>query len=140
MFHVRVKEVAAVKYVSRSGVLAPDEIDSFVTEAIRELEQKYAGIARPFSVYHGCDKDERQLVEVCLPTPEGNEELDGGRVAYTVARRAECEYPQITEAYDAVARFISERGLASAGVPRETYLTPPDAAEPEMEIAFPLSA
>src|SRR5438105_4653783 len=114
-FAVRLKEVGATTYVSRARALRPEEIDAFVTETIRDLRDGRPGTEPPFTLYHGCDADERQLVEVCLPTPSVNEHLDAGRVAYTVARGAQCDYPAITQAYDAVSRFVEEQRLTAAG-------------------------
>ena len=137
-FVVRLKEVGATTYVSRARALRPEEIDAFVTGTIRDLRGGHPSADRPFTLYHGCDADERQLVEVCLPTASGHERLQAGRVAYTVARGVQCDYPAITKAYDSVARFLEEQGLTPAGPPRETYLSEPDADEPVMEVAFPV--
>jgi hypothetical protein len=139
IFTVEIEHRDAQRYESLSRQVHWNEIDEFVRESVQALRQAHAEKGRPFSIYMGCDKDDEQLVEVCLPTAEGRKELPGGEVAFTTARGSQCEYPQILSAYDAVTSHIGNVGRSFAGPPREIYLTELDAEDgPEMQIAFPL--
>ena len=133
MFDVKLRTEPERTYESVSKEVASDEIDAFVRESIAQLREAHAPAGAPFSLYMGCDKDDAQLVEVCLPTEDGSKTLPATEVAYTVARGAQCNYPEILGAYDAVSKFIADSGRSADGAPREIYL-----GEAEMEIAFPL--
>jgi hypothetical protein len=133
VFDVKVKTEPERTYESVSKEIASTEIDAFVHESIARLREAHAPAGDPFSLYMGCDKDDAQLVEVCLPTAAGSKTLPGGDVAYTVARGSECDYPEILGAYDAVSTFVADSGRSFAGPPREIYR-----GEAELEIAFPL--
>ncbi|MDX6479828.1 MAG: hypothetical protein QOG85_338 [Gaiellaceae bacterium] len=134
MDDVRVKAEESCRYASRAKHLRAEEIDAFVRESLAALRAAHPAAGPAFSIYRGCSKEDEQIVEVCLPTPAGEHEWPGGEVAYTVARGAETDYPQILGAYDAVAAYAAAARRELAGPPRETYLT-----ETEMEIAFPLA-
>jgi len=127
-----------LRYVSRSKQLGADAIDGYVRETIAALRAEHAASGLPFTQYHGCSEEDEQIVEVCLPTASGDIELPGQEIAFTVARGAECEYPEILKVYDAVVAFAAEHGRAVGGPPRETYVTDPGSPNPEMEVAFPL--
>lgn len=133
-----VKVEPPVRYAARSRQLSADAIDAYVRETIALLRRDHHASGAPFTLYHGCSKADEQVVEVCLPTRDGERELPAQELAFAVARGRECEYPQILEVYDAVAAFAAAAGLGIGAAPRETYLTDPAAAEPVMEIAFPL--
>jgi hypothetical protein len=133
-FDVQMKSEPTRAYESVRREVSNSELDDFIRESLAHLEAQYAAAGTPFAIYTGCDKDDAQLVEVCLPTDGGSKELPATDVAYTVARGAECDYPAILSAYDAVVQYAEERGRALAGPPRETYV-----GEKEMEIAFPLA-
>lgn len=135
---VRIKLEETQRYASRAKQLRAEQIDAFVRESIAALRASHSPAGPPFAIYRGCSKEDEQIVEVCLPTAAGDGEWQGGEVAYTIARGAECDYPQILAAYDAVADHVRAAGRELAGAPRETYLTELDAAEPAMEVAFPL--
>jgi effector-binding domain-containing protein len=56
-----------------------------------------------------------------------------------VATGAQCEFPEIIGAYDAVAEWAQREGRELAGPPREIYRSDPLKGEtPRMEIAWPL--
>ena len=139
MDEVRIRLEETQRYASRAKQLRAEQIDGFVRASIAALRASHPPEGPPFAVYRGCSKDDEQIVEVCLPTTAGDGEWPAGEVAYTVARGAECDYPQILAAYDAVADHAAAAGREPAGAPRETYLTELDAAEPAMEVAFPLA-
>ena len=133
MFDVKLKAEPARAYESVSKEVASADVDAFVRETVARLRERYEPDGVPFGIYKGCDKEDAQLVEICLPTRDGRNLLPAGEVAYTVARGEQCDYPAILSAYDAVVRFVEDSGRALAGPPRETYL-----GEAEMEIAFPV--
>jgi hypothetical protein len=135
---VAVKMEPAVRYVACSRQLCSEQIDAYVRDTIELLRGAHRATGAPFTLYHGCSKQDEQIVEVCLPTADGDRELPAQELAFTVARGRECEHPQILEAYDAVAAFAAATGRATHGAPRETYLTEILAPEPVMEVAFPL--
>lgn len=66
------------------------------------------------------------------------EESPQHEVAFTVARGAECDYPDILQAYDAVVAYAAGAGRDLGAIPCETYLTDLDSEVPQMEVAFPL--
>lgn len=101
-------------------------------------------------VYHGrVDEENDGPVEVCVPF-EGQLEPQGElrirlepahREAYTTVTKAQCEFPGILEAYDAVFAHARERGLSGAGSPREVYFVPESIVgedEPFCDVAFPV--
>jgi hypothetical protein len=138
MDEVRIKLEGPQRYASRARQLRAEQIDAFVRESIAALRASHPPEGPPFAVYRGCSKEDEQIVEVCLPTAAGEDEWPEGEVAYTIARGSECSYPQILAAYDAVVDYAASAERELAGAPRETFLTELDAAEPAMEVAFPL--
>jgi hypothetical protein len=138
MESVRRKVEEPVRYVSRSKQLGADGIDDFVRETIETLRGEYVSVGHPFTLYHGCSNDDEQIVEVCLPSTDGDQESPRQEVAFTVARGAECDYPDILRVYDAVVAYAAETGRELGEPPRETYLTDSGSDQPAMEVAFPL--
>jgi hypothetical protein len=139
MFTIEMAFQEAQPYESVSAELRSVEIDAFVRSSLRQLRERYRGSGQPFTVYAGCDKDDAQLVEVCVPTPDGRNLLRAGEIAFTVAEGDECEYPRILAAYDAVSRYLDEHGFEADGPPREVYLTELDAdGAQRMQIVFPV--
>jgi effector-binding domain-containing protein len=133
-FDVHVRRAPALTYESVRQEVANRELDAYLRRSIASLQERHDASGPAFALYMGCDKDDAQLVEVGLPTENGTRSLPESDLAYTVARGAECDYPAILSAYDAVAKYANDSGRALAGPPRETYL-----GENEMEIAFPLA-
>jgi hypothetical protein len=133
-FEVQLRRAPALTYESVVQEVTNSDLDAFLRDSIAFLQNSHVAEGPPFAVYLGCDKDDAQLVEVCLPTERGSKELPAADVAYTVAHGAECDYPAILSAYDAVVKFAGDCGRALDGPPRETYV-----GESMMEIAFPLA-
>jgi DNA-binding transcriptional MerR regulator len=109
------------------------------------------GLAGPtFAVYHGeVNQDSDGPVEVCVPVrvapgadgPAARVE-PAHREAYVRLRKAQVEYPQILSAFDAVAQWLSSRGLEATGSAREIYFTSFARAAPTDEVcdvAFPIA-
>ncbi|HEX3226287.1 MAG TPA: hypothetical protein VHQ89_09340 [Gaiellaceae bacterium] len=138
MDDVRLRTGEAVRYASRSKQLGAAAIDAYVQESITALRREFAAAGDPFTQYHGCSKADEQIVEVCLPTNDGDNELPEQQLICTVVRGHECDYPEILAAYDALAAHAKEIGRELDGPPRETYLVDPGNRTAQMEVAFPL--
>jgi DNA-binding transcriptional MerR regulator len=139
MFEVQTKRVAEQRYTSRSRRVRVTELDPFIVKAIRELQESHDSAGPPFALYHGQVNEEADgPVEVCLPTRDGEKALPAAEVAFTVASGAQCEFPEILGAYDAVARWAKEQGRELDGSPREIYLGSPVGPDARLEIAWPL--
>ena len=139
MFEVRTKQVSEQPYVSRSRRVRVAELEPFISESIEELRAAHEQIAAPFAVYHGeVNEQDDGPVEVCLPTANGDRRLPAGEVAFTTASGAQCEFPEILGAYEAVARWVKEAGRELDGSPREVYVGDPAGESARLEIAWPI--
>jgi DNA-binding transcriptional MerR regulator len=140
MFEVQTKQVDEQRYVSRTARVRVDALEKIIVSTLGELLQSHEPSDHAFTVYHGEVNEEADgPVEMCVPTAAGDKRLPAGEVAYTVATGAQCRFPEIIGAYDAVARWASEQGRDLDGAPREIYrFDPAKGEEPRMEIAFPL--
>ena len=125
MFDVKVKQVPAQRYASRTANVRVADLEPFILETIGELSAK-GSAGPPFTIYHGTVTEESDgPVEVCVPRPNGDHELPEGEVAYTTVAGSECDFPEILGAYDAVARWAREQGREFASPPREILLSGP---------------
>jgi DNA-binding transcriptional MerR regulator len=139
MYDVKTKRVAEQPYVSRSRRLLVADLEPFIVDTLRELGGAEPSAAAPFVLYHGpVNEEEDGPVEVCMPRPGGEQRLPAGEVAFTEIAGAQCEFPEILGAYEAVYRWAGEHGRTADGPPREIYLSDPD-EELRLEIALPLS-
>ena len=137
MFDVSTKEMAAVRFRSRTGSVRTAAFDAFAAAAIDELGPPERG-AVPFTIYHGrVNEEEDGPVEVCLSCADGDRHLPAVEVAFTIAAGADCDFPAILGAYDAVARWAHENGRKLGGPPRELYLDG-RLERTRMEVAWPL--
>jgi DNA-binding transcriptional MerR regulator len=138
MYDVHAKQVEEQPYVSRAKrVLVPD-LERFIVATFHELGRDDAPESG-FVLYHGAvNNDEDGPVEVCVPQPDGNKSLPAGEVAFTEISGEQCQFPQILGAYEAVYRWVKERGREAAGPAREIYLRGPGANE-QLQIAVPLA-
>jgi DNA-binding transcriptional MerR regulator len=146
MYDVDVKHAPELRYVSRTREeLSQDEVEGFVITSVRELmgEREFAGL--PFTIYHGLapeagergDEGRIDPVEVCVPAADGDRTLPAAEVAFTHAHGAQCRYPEIVGAYDAVWDWARANRRELAGPPREIYGFEPG-EERVFEIAWPL--
>jgi hypothetical protein len=96
-----------------------------------------------FIVFHGEVYVESDgPVEICLPiTPAGDREVDGAvrvepahREAYTRITKAQCAFPQILSAYDAVRLWTQREGRPATASPREVYFADMHGAAPQDEV------
>ena len=104
-----------------------------------------------FVIYHGeVNEDSDGPVEVCMDfegtiaIPEGLQVRvePAHEEAYATITKAQCRFPEILQAYDAVAGAINERGWEMAGSPREVYFVDIDAVgddDPFVDIAWPMT-
>jgi hypothetical protein len=103
-----------------------------------------------FVIFHGeVNEDSDGPVEVCVPVRSTTALLVPHRVepahheVLTAITVAQVAFPQILSAYEAVERWISDRGGQVSGSPREVYVDGFDrlgAQEVGCEIAFPVAA
>ena len=140
MFEVQTKQVQEQTYVSRSKRVRIAELEPFIVDTIRELSAAHEASDHAFSVYHGeVNQEDDGPVEVCVPTAAGDKQIPAGEVAFTVATGAQCTFPEIIGAYDAVAKWATDNGREFTGPPREIYRSDPERGEEErMEIAWPI--
>ena len=135
MFEVKVKQVEAQRYVSRTENVRIEVLPQFIESAIEELSAGGRDGA-PFAIFHGAvNETDEGPVEVGVPRASGDRELAGGEVAYTEVDTAHFDFPDILGAYDAIARWATENGRNFGGSPREVYL---DRADLECEVTWPL--
>ena len=146
-FMAEVRDVKPQLYLSRTFRARLDVVGPKVKAAFAALYEQLAKTGNqpsgpPFLVVHA-PEDGYILVEAgapCSSSPvaaEGFEsaELAGGRVAVTVHRGP---YERLAEVYPALAAWIANQGLTTAGPPREVYLTPPG-EEPVTEVVWPVT-
>ncbi len=117
------------------------------------LAEGAGGIAGPaFNIYHGEVNEESDgPVEVCVPIAAAHAGSTSAptriepahREAYTRIRKAQVEFPQILDAYEAVEQWTAKHNREIAGAPREVYFADFMNADPDDEvcdIAFPISS
>ena len=104
-----------------------------------------------FVIYDGLvNEDSDGPVEICMAFEGTITAPDGLHVriepahteAYTTITKAQCEFPRILEAYDAVSNHIVANGLEFGGSPREVYFVDVNAVgpnDPFVDIAFPVA-
>lgn len=140
MFDVRTKQVVEQAYVSRQKRVRIEDLEPFIVATITDLAAESEPSDHAFTLYLGeVNEQDDGPVEVCVPTKNGDKRLPAGEVAYTVATGAQCVFPEIIGAYDAVAEWAQREGRELAGPPREIYRFDPQKGEtPRMEIAWPI--
>jgi DNA-binding transcriptional MerR regulator len=138
MYDVVTKRVDEQPYVSKSRRVRVPELETFICDTFEELGYEKAP-APPFVLYHGTvNHEEDGPVEVCVPRADAGDRLPGGEVALTQISGAQCEFPEILGAYEAVYRWAREHGREPSGPPREIYFN--CIGDPlQMEIALPLA-
>jgi DNA-binding transcriptional MerR regulator len=120
MFEVKVKQVPAQRYVSRTKHVRVNELPAFIDETICDLIEGSDG--PPFAIYHGLvNEQDDGPVEIGVPRRDGDKELPAGEVAYTAVTGEDCDFPRILGAYDAIGRWLSENGRQTQCPPREIY-------------------
>jgi DNA-binding transcriptional MerR regulator len=138
MYDVLTKQVDEQPYVSRTKRVLVPELEAFIVATFEELGRDDA--REPgFVLYHGpVNNEEDGPVEVCVPTDDGAGRLPAGEVAFTEISGAQCQFPQILVAYEAVYRWAKQHGREASGPAREIYLSGPGGIE-QLQIAVPLT-
>lgn len=136
VYDVLTKRVDERPYVSRSQRVLVSELDAYIADTFEALGPPDDDA--PFVLYHGpVNNEEDGPVEVCVPKASGDKRLPAGEVAFTELAGAQCDFPEILGAYEAVYRWAKDNGRDPAGPPREIHVDP----SPEtmrLEIALPL--
>lgn len=157
MYEIRTRHVPERKVATIEGHVDAKGLPGFIGRTMHALLRHLdaAGITpsdAPFVVYHGLvDTDSDGPVETCVPFAGAVEPRDDVRIriepahdeAFTTLTKGGVAYPEILEAYDAVARHLRERGLETAAPPREVYFAAWDAigdGDPACDVAFPYGA
>lgn len=153
MYEFHVRDVPEQVVLTEQRHVAQPELVDWMVAAMTRVEEAAGGFGgvseAPFVIYHGeVNEDSDGPVEVCMPIaaqsapPSVPARVEPAhREAYVRLKKREVEYPQILSAYDAVAQWVKEQGLAEAGAPREVYWADWDAAGPDDEvcdIAYPV--
>ncbi|WP_405013047.1 MerR family transcriptional regulator [Kitasatospora sp. NBC_01539] len=155
MYEIQQREVPEQLVLTEQRHAGPEDLPEWIPAATGRLAaaaQAYGGVAAaPFVVYHGeVNEDGDGPVEVCVPVDparaagaaHAHRSEPAHREAYTVITKAQCAYPQILSAYDAVFAWAKARGAAVADAPREVYFADWAAAgdgDPVCDIAVPLA-
>ena len=155
MYDVSTRDVPAQDVLSVTRSLTVKDLESFIFDATGDLigqVERAGGTVGPasFVIYHGeVNEDSDGPVEVCVPF-SGAVEPEGEAVArvepahqeaFTTITRAQTQFPGILDAYEAVERWISERGAEISASPREVYFNPDPEPEPDRpfcDVAFPV--
>jgi DNA-binding transcriptional MerR regulator/effector-binding domain-containing protein len=132
-----------------------DGLSDWLGECMPRLHgvaERAGGIAAPaFIIYHGEVNEESDgPVEVCVPIAAEQRAAIGvptrtepaHREAYTRIRKAQVEFPQILDAYEAVEQWTATHNREIAGAPREVYFADFMNAGPDdevVDIAFPVA-
>jgi DNA-binding transcriptional MerR regulator len=130
MYDVLTKQVAEQPYVSSTKRVLVPELDAYIFTTFEALGESDDG--PPFVLYHGpVNQDEDG------PKASGDKSLPAGEVAFTETSGAQCQFPEILGAYEAVYRWAKEHSREPCGPAREIYLNPA-LDDLRMEIAVPL--
>lgn len=156
MYEVRTRNVPAQQILSVTRRVRQPQLDNFLREWMPGLATilDRAGVRHAihtFVIYHGEVSDASDgPVEICMAfegTIDGPEGLTvrtepAHEEAYATISKAQCRYPDIMEAYDAVASAMEGHGWEMAGSPREVYFVDIDAIgddDPFVDIAWPMT-
>jgi hypothetical protein len=134
-YRVGLRDVAEAKVAAIQRTVDQQALVSTMigceTEIIQYLHAAGAELIREWWwIFHGLvTPDSEAPVEVCVPftgtvDPAGPIAIriePAHTQAYCTVTRDECIYPRIMMAYDAVASWVRQEGLATVGSPREVY-------------------
>jgi effector-binding domain-containing protein len=154
MYEVQERDVPEQAVVSEQRHLTVQGLSGWFDECMPRLHgiaAQNGGVAGPaFIIYHGEVNEESDgPVEVCVPvhsdrleTIEAATRIEPAhREAYTRITKAQVEFPQILDAYEAVEQWMAKNNRQMAASPREVYFTDFMNAGPDDEacdIAFPV--
>ena len=148
MFDVLVREVPEQLVLTEQRHVRVQDLQPWTDAAVARLLKAAAGhgdgqIGPCFIIFHGEVNEESDgPVEVCLPiSPAPDRPVDGAvrvepahREAYTRITKAQCVFPQILSAYDAVRLWTEAERLSVTASPREVYFADFPNAAPQDEV------
>ncbi|HEY7198884.1 MAG TPA: MerR family transcriptional regulator [Candidatus Dormibacteraeota bacterium] len=134
-FDVRQRDMPEQIVLTEQRHVRIEELAGWIETALGRLRRAARDCGGPagwhFVVFHGeVNEDSDGPVEICVPidaaaasrSAVATRREPAHREAYVRLRKAGFEFPQILSAYDAVAHWAGQRGLALTGPPREVYL------------------
>lgn len=147
-FQVRVRTVPEQLVLTEQRHVRVPELVRWIDDALPRLLTAAAGhgdgrTGPCFIVFHGeVNEDSDGPVEICLPiAADPDRPVDGAtrvepahREAYTRITKAQCAFPQILSAYDAVRLWAERDGQPPTAPPREVYFADFPAAAPHDEV------
>lgn len=164
-FVVQTVDTAPQVVLTQSRHTMVDELPAWIGASLGRLEEgaKACGgiTGAPFVVYHSeVSMESDGPAESCVPVADSAAAKvwaaeqgsawstkvrvePAGRLAYTRITKAQVAYPQIGAAFEAVERWIAERGLRITGPCREIYFADWCTAGPEdpvCDVAFPVAS
>ena len=155
MFQVVERDVPEQTVLTEQRHVTVHELTDWLGDSLARLHTFAAqagGISSPaFVIYHGEVNEESDgPVEVCVPIASELQSSVGAstrvepahREAYTRIRKAQVEFPQILDAYEAVEQWVAKNDQKMSGSPREVYFADFMNAGPNDEvcdIAFPIA-
>ena len=155
MYDVQYRDVPAQKVATVQQSVLVRDLPALIDRAHRDLYTLLAAAGLPagprsFVIYHGrVDEESDGPVEVCVPfegtlDPQGEVRIrlePARREAFTTITLAQCQFPGILGAYDAVYTHARERQMQPAAPPREVYFTAQSAVQdddPFCDVALPV--
>lgn len=133
-YDVVLKQLEPIKVASVRGIVAtPPEQGVLWEELMSSLgQQKAHMIGPPIAIYHDPEFKERDWdIEVCMPLADAAAPVNGLNVTHLPANTMACvvhtgPFATLTEAYDALAKWIDENGYQIVGPARELNLRLPE--------------
>jgi DNA-binding transcriptional MerR regulator len=137
-FAVTSQKIPTQRVITRGGHIKVDRLDDYIVESLDLLKAQVAANGgkvngTPMGIYHGpINNEDDGPLQVAVPVDAalkiGGEyeitDLAGGEFAVAEARGADCTFPAILGAYDAVAHWIRNQGREMVGSPREVWHEP----------------
>jgi DNA-binding transcriptional MerR regulator len=156
MFEIQERSVPAATVLTIQRSVLVDSLPEFIGEAMSGLLDRVSAKGgevegAPFVIYHGeVNNDSDGPVEVCVPfigNVPGSSDLQvriepAHKEAYTRITKGQVEFPMILDAYEAVHKYVADRGYEPAGSPREVYFADWDTigrSDPACDIAWPVA-
>ncbi len=155
MFHIEERDVPEQVILTEQRHTTVHGLTDWFDECmprLHTLADSNGGITgAAFIIYHGQVNEESDgPVEVCIPIAADHQIAASAptrsepahREAYTRIRKAQVEFPQILDAYEAVEQWIAKNNRRATGSPREVYFADLMNAGPDEEvvdIAFPIA-
>jgi DNA-binding transcriptional MerR regulator len=157
MFAIEERSVPEATVLTIQRNVLVGSLPAFIGEAMSNLLDRVSAKGgkvegAPFVIYHGeVNEDSDGPVEVCVPfvgNVAGSSDVHmriepAHREAYTRITKGQVEFPMILDAYEAVHKYIADRGYEPAGSPREVYFADwdtMDPSDPACDIAWPVAS